>query len=96
MRSRGWSVRLKSLAGAWKVDLGPRRHATAESIKLNAILQVLLRGKLSPVSGWRVGSTHTFGHTSVRSCAVMSLIALCRMEGMAPFGQLKAWLTLNG
>ena len=23
-------ARLKSLAGAWKADLGPRRHATAE------------------------------------------------------------------
>ena len=37
MRSRGWSVRLKSLAGAWEADLGPRRHATAESIKLKAL-----------------------------------------------------------
>ena len=27
---------------------------------------------------------------------MMSLIALCRMEGMAPFGQLNAWLILNG
>ena len=23
-------------------------------------------------------------------------VSLCRMEGMAPFGQLNAWLTLNG
>ena len=57
---------------------------------------VLLREKLSPVNGWRVGSTQTFGHTSVRSCAVVSLIALCQMEGMAILGQLNAWLTLNG
>ena len=31
MRSNGWSVKLKSLAGAWKADLGPWRHAMAES-----------------------------------------------------------------
>ena len=39
--SRGWSFRLKSLAGAWKADLGHRRHATAESIKLKAILHLI-------------------------------------------------------
>ena len=56
---------------------------------------LLFARKFSPVSGWSVGSTQTLGHTSMRSCAVMSLIVLCQMEGMAPFGQLKAWLTLN-
>ena len=35
------SVRLKSLAGAWKADLGPRRHAMAESIRLKAILHLM-------------------------------------------------------
>jgi len=60
-----------------------------------SLVLVLLMGKLFLVSGWSVGSTQMFGHTSMRSCAVMSLIALCQMEGMAPFGQLKAWLTLN-
>ena len=34
------SVKLKSLAGAWKADLGPRRHAMAESIRLKAILRI--------------------------------------------------------
>jgi len=37
MRSRGWSVRLMSLAGAWNADLGPQRHVIAELIKLKAI-----------------------------------------------------------
>ena len=41
MRSSGWSVKLKSLAGAWKADLGPRRHAMAESIRLKAILHLM-------------------------------------------------------
>ena len=30
--------RLRSLAGAWKADLGPRRHAIAESIRLKGDL----------------------------------------------------------
>ena len=86
--------------GAWelkiltskKVDcllLSQKFWTLMSSLAPSSVL-VPLRGKLSPVSGWSVGSTQTFGHTSVRS-----LIALCRMEGMAPFGQLKAWLTLN-
>ena len=39
---------------------------------------VLLRGKLSLLSGFGVGSTPTIRHTSVRSCAVMSLTTLCQ------------------
>ena len=41
MRSRGWSVRLKPLAEAWKADLGPWRHVMAESIKLKVILHLM-------------------------------------------------------
>ena len=93
-------------AGAWelkiltskKVDfllLSQKFWALMSSLAPSSVL-VLLRGNLTPVNSWRMGSTQMFGHTSVRSCAVMSLIALCRMEGMAPFGQLNAWLTLNG
>ena len=41
MRSRRWSVRLKSLAGAWKADLGPQRHVMAELIKLKAISDLM-------------------------------------------------------
>ena len=32
---------MKSLAGAWKADLGPWRHVMAESIKLKAILHLM-------------------------------------------------------
>jgi len=39
MRSKGWLVRLRSLAGAWKADLGPWRHA--ESIRLKVILHLM-------------------------------------------------------
>ena len=34
--------------------------------------------------------------TSVRSLAVMFRMELCRIEEMAPFGQLSAWSTLKG
>ena len=32
---------LRSPVGAWKADLGPRRHAIAESIRLKVILQLM-------------------------------------------------------
>ena len=41
MRSKGWSIRLKPLAGAWKPNLGPRRHAIAVSIQLKVILHLM-------------------------------------------------------
>ena len=61
--------------GAWelkiltskKVDcllLSQKFWALTSSLAPSSVL-ALLRGKLSPVSDWRVGSTHTFGHTSV-------------------------------
>ena len=54
---------------------------------------VLLKENLSPVKGWRVGSMATLGQTSMRSWAVISLMRSCRIDGRAPLGQLKAWLT---
>ena len=42
---------VKSLAGAWKADLGTRRHAMAESIKLKAILHLM---KLRVLLVWLV------------------------------------------
>ena len=51
-----------------------------------SLVLVLLKGKLSPVNGWRVGFTQTFGHTSVTSSAVMSLIALCQWKAWHPRG----------
>jgi len=52
MRSRGWSVRLRSLAGAWKAALGPRGHAIAESIRLKVILHLMKLRVL--LYGWSV------------------------------------------
>ena len=37
----------------------------------------------------------TLLHTSVRNRANKSLMRLWRIEGKAPFEQLRAWLTLN-
>ena len=56
---------------------------------------VLLCGKVSPVSGCRVGSMATLGQTFVRNCASKSLMRLCRIDGMAPVEQLSAWLRLT-
>ena len=47
---------------------------------------VLLCGKVSPVSGCRAGSMVTLGQTSVRNCASKSLMQLCGIDGIAPFG----------
>ena len=54
---------------------------------------MLLKENLSPVKGWRIGSMATFGQTSVRSRAVISLMRSCRIDGRTTLGQLKAWLT---
>ena len=55
----------------------------------------LLRWNLSPLKDCSIGSTSTFGQTSVRSCAVTSLLVLWQMEGMAPLGHLNTWLTIK-
>lgn len=62
--------------------------------QLSSMLAVLCRN-VSPVSGWRGGSTSTLGQTSESSWAVISLIQSCRIEGKAPFAQLEAWVVVN-
>ena len=41
MRSRGFSSRLMALAGAWKDDLGPRRHMIADFMSEYVILHLM-------------------------------------------------------
>ena len=55
MRSKGWLIRLISLAGSWKDDLGPLRQATAEWMRLKVIR-----------TWWSIGCYCTVGRTSVR------------------------------
>ena len=52
MRSRGWSVRLKSLAGAWKADLGHQRHVMAKLIKLKAISDLMKAHEAEGAAVW--------------------------------------------
>ena len=99
------SVEDVQFAGSWEFEdsdikgdcliFSRKFWALMSSLAPSSVL-VLLRGNLNPVNSWRVGSTQMFRHTSLRRCAVLSLIALCRMQDMAPFRQLNAWLTLNG
>jgi len=57
---------------------------------------VLLRGEALSSQWLECGlNTDVWAYLCEKLCSDVSDIPLCRMEGMASFGQLKVWLTLN-